>query len=86
MKVSELMEAVYAAIRVLLLQLSVHIKKKEEDNTPFLEIADKSDNKKLHGYSFAERSAGKEAVGQLIIIDLGSYFLMSLMHTVSSLL
>jgi hypothetical protein len=61
-------------------------KKKKKDNTPFLKIADKSDNKKLHGYSFAERSAGKEAVGQLIIIDLGSYFLMSLMHTVSSLL
>jgi len=30
MKVSELMEAVYAAIRVLLLQLSVHIYKKKK--------------------------------------------------------
>jgi hypothetical protein len=59
---------------------------REENDTPFLEIADKSDNKKLHAYSLAERSARKETVGQLIMIDLGSYFSMSLMHTVSLLL
>jgi hypothetical protein len=67
------MGALYAAIRVLLLYLYTH--GIEEEKATLLKIAGKSDDKKLRAYSFAERSARKEAVGQLIV-DLGSYFSM----------